>query len=409
VSKPLAQRRRVVIETRPGLETGRRSEPWFEPQGELQHDLKLRERRRRGARQRAWSTLVGALAMALVGVVLLGGTALAMRGAHHAGAGASTSTSAPKPATAHAKRAAHASASASSAAAASDAAAGSGTVTLASNASAAGPRPAAPKKSAASHSSSSKSVAAAKTSAAKKSAKPAKSTKRTTVSATKARATASAPKTLPEQMKHLPSGTGQLIVVTGSTIGSKSGTLALYQKKSGRWAKVLGTKAYFGANGLIDGTKRKQGHLQTPTGIWQISSFLFGQNAAPPSGTKMTYRHITSRSWWSCARNSTYNTWVNSSSSISGEHLADATVQYQYALDSGYNAPPNTRVIGRGTAIFIHCSEPAGNSLGPYTHGCVAIPPAVIKRLFRALDPSLKPACAIGTLRRGTGTAIWAY
>ena len=210
-------------------------------------------------------------------------------------------------------------------------------------------------------------------------------------------------------MKRLPSGTGQLIVETGSAIGSKSGTLALYQKRSGRWAKVLSTKAYFGARGLVDGAKRKQGHLQTPTGIWRTSSFLFGQHASPPSGTKMPYRPITSRSWWSCARNSTYNTWLNSSAPISGEHLADARVQYQYAFDSGYNAPPNTRVIGRGTAIFIHCSEPAGNSLGPYTHGCVAISPAAIKRLFRALDPKLKPTCAIGTLRRGTGTAIWAY
>ena len=271
---PPAQPRRVVAETRTVLETGRRSEPRIAPQGELQHELKLRERRRRAQRQSAWSNLVGVLAVALVCVALLGGTALAMRGARHTGAGAGTGT--PRSATARANSAAHAGASSGSAAASSRVAAASRAVTLASKATAAGARSATARaKRAAPRSSSSRAVVAAKTSAPKKPAKRVKSVKRATRSATKAHTKASAPKTLPEQMKRLPSGTGQLIVVTGSQIGSRSGTLALYQKTAGRWTKVLSTKAYFGARGLVDGTKRREGHLQTPTGIWRTSSFLF--------------------------------------------------------------------------------------------------------------------------------------
>ena len=222
-------------------------------------------------------------------------------------------------------------------------------------------------------------------------------------------ATSSAPKTLPEQMHSVLGGSTQIIVITGARIGSRSGTMRIFNKNAGRWVQVFSATANFGANGLVDGAKRKQGNLQTPTGIWHIGSFLFGQHASPPSGTKMRYRAITSRSWWSCRADSTYNTWVESSSHVSGEHLADATVQYEYAFDTGYNSPPNQRVFGRGTAIFIHCAEPAGNSLGKYTHGCIAVSRVDMRRIFRLLDPARHPSCAIGTLANGAGTAIWSY
>jgi len=222
-------------------------------------------------------------------------------------------------------------------------------------------------------------------------------------------AAASTPKTLPEQMHSLLGGSTQVIAITGARIGSRSGTMRIFNKNAGRWVQVFSAPANFGANGLVDGAKRKQGNLQTPTGIWQIGGFLFGQHRSAPSGTKMRYRAITSRSWWSCQRDSTYNTWVESGSRVSGEHLADATVQYEYAFDTGYNSPPNQRVIGRGTAIFIHCAEPAGNSLGKYTHGCIALSRADMRRVFATLDPARHPTCAIGTLAMGTPTSIWSY
>jgi len=185
--------------------------------------------------------------------------------------------------------------------------------------------------------------------------------------------------------------------------------LAVYNESDGHWVKLLSAPANFGAKGLVDGATRSSGHLQTPTGIWTIGRFLFGQHASPPAGTMMPYRHILRDSWWSEEHNATYNTWVSSMSAVSGEHLADAVVQYEYAFNSGYNSPPNQRVIGRGTAIFIHCAEPPGNSLGKYTHGCIAVDRSVMKRLFTVLDPGRDPSCAIGTLEEGSPTSIWAY
>lgn len=214
---------------------------------------------------------------------------------------------------------------------------------------------------------------------------------------------------LPLKMRHLPAGCRQLVVITGAKLGSKSGTLTLYDKTSAGWVRVLSTPADFGAKGLVNGLTRKQGHLQTPTGIWSIGSFVFGEPASAPASAKMPYRHITSAAWWSAEDNSTYNTWVKSKKAIAGERLADSPVQYHYAFNSGYNALPNTRVYGRGTAIFIHCSEPAGNALGRYTHGCVAIPRTVMTKLVTVLDPALHPYCAIGTLVSGASTSIYAY
>ena len=216
------------------------------------------------------------------------------------------------------------------------------------------------------------------------------------------------PKTLPERMARMLPGSRQLIAITGDRIGSRSGRLRVYNLASGHWVKVMDVPAAFGAKGLVDGLKRRSGHLQTPTGIWYIGSFVFGQHRTPPRGTRMPYRHIRQDSWWS-DESETYNTWVTSRTPIDGEHLADAKVQYEYAFDSGYNAPPNEVVIGRGTAIFIHCSEPPGNSLGKYTHGCVAVDRTAMKRLFRILTPARRPTCAVGTLQKGTPTSIWAY
>jgi L,D-peptidoglycan transpeptidase YkuD (ErfK/YbiS/YcfS/YnhG family) len=215
-------------------------------------------------------------------------------------------------------------------------------------------------------------------------------------------------KTVPERMARMLPGARQIIVITGARLGSRSGRLRVFNKTGGHWVQVMDVPAAFGAKGLVDGLARKAGHLQTPTGIWWIGSFLFGQHTTPPPGTRMPYRHIRTDSWWSDEPD-TYNTWVTSRTPIEGEHLADSQVQYEYAFDSGYNARPNKVVIGRGTAIFIHCSEPPGNSLGKYTHGCVALDRSAMRRLFLILTPARRPACAIGTLQRGSPTSIWAY
>lgn len=214
--------------------------------------------------------------------------------------------------------------------------------------------------------------------------------------------------TIPERMSRVLPGSTQLVVAVTPKLSARDGKLYIFDKRGSRWVQVFSATARFGFNGLSDGQTRREGTRTTPTGIWWMGPFGFGWHASPPSGTRMPYRQATASSWWSYQRDPTYNTWVESSSHVDGEHLASVRVQYEYALSTGYNAPPNQRVIGRGSAIFLHIFDPPDYHEG-YSAGCVAVSRDDIIRVFRILDPARKPTFAVGTLAAGTPTSIYAF
>ena len=160
------------------------------------------------------------------------------------------------------------------------------------------------------------------------------------------------------------SRTDQIIVVSGHT-------LSMYRKNAGgSWNYMLGSYCGYGRNGLA--YSRNEGDGTTPIGSFRMT-VAFGTGANP--GTAMTYRQITPYSYWSAAKN-TYNTWVESSSRIAGEHLADYPTAYKYAIDTGYNAG---RIYQKGSAIFLHCKSQRGWT----TAGCVCVPENVMLRILR--------------------------
>jgi L,D-peptidoglycan transpeptidase YkuD (ErfK/YbiS/YcfS/YnhG family) len=212
----------------------------------------------------------------------------------------------------------------------------------------------------------------------------------------------------PLGMRRTLPGSRQMVVVTGAKLGSKDGKVRVYNLEGGRWKQVFSTPARFGSKGLVDGEKRREGSRTTPTGIWWPGDWVWGWHKKAPSRTKMPYRQTTKNVWWSYRRDSTYNTWVVSSKRIPGEHLIDVRVQYEYGFSSGYNAPPNRVVKGRGTAIFLHVFDPPWYH-GGYSAGCIGISRAAMIKVFRVLDPKLKPSFAIGTEEHGTSTSIEAY
>ena len=194
----------------------------------------------------------------------------------------------------------------------------------------------------------------------------------------------------------------QLLIATAKKLSSTTGTLHVFEKVDGAWVETLTVAARFGKHGLVDGTRRKAGSKMTPTGIWSMPDFVFGTHRHPFSGTKMKYRQITSRSWWSSRRGKTYNTWVEARY-WTGEHLASSPTAYEFAVSMGYNAKPNPSVYGRGSGMFLHVR------MSGLTSGCVSISRADIIRIFKILDPKKHPHFAIGTLQRGASTSIWAY
>lgn len=197
-------------------------------------------------------------------------------------------------------------------------------------------------------------------------------------------------------------GARQLFIATAPQLGDTTGTLQVFDLVDGAWIETLTVPARFGKHGLLDGLKRKAGDNTTPTGIWAMPDFVFGAHAKAPAGTRMKYRHLTWKSWWSSRRGRSYNTWV-SARHWTGEHIGGSPKAYEFAVSVGYNARPNTSVFGRGTGIFLHVRGPG------LTSGCIAISRAAMIRVFRILDRSKHPHFAVGTLQPGTSTSIWAY
>lgn len=211
--------------------------------------------------------------------------------------------------------------------------------------------------------------------------------------------------TPPLGMNRILKGSRQLVVMTGAKLGSKNGTLRIYNLAGNTWRLVFSTPCRFGSNGLVDGEKRKEGSRTTPTGIWWPGEWVWGWHSKAPSGTKMPYRQTKENVWWSYARDDTYNTWVVSSKRIPGEHLVDVRIQYEYGVSTGYNAPPNRVVKGRGTAIFLHVFDPPSYH-GGYSAGCIGVSRSAMIKVFRTLDPARRPCFAIGTEQHGTATSI---
>ena len=141
-------------------------------------------------------------------------------------------------------------------------------------------------------------------------------------------------------------------------------SLALYNKQAdGSWKKAMETYCGYGRNGLKAWNERHEGDQTTPVGSFPI---LHAFGISPNPGTQMSWRDVTPNSWWS-GEQATYNSWVESATPISGEHLSEYTICYKYAMAVGFNVNPT--VYKRGSAIFLHCKNPAewGSA------GCVSV------------------------------------
>ncbi|GAA2308471.1 L,D-transpeptidase family protein [Streptomyces kunmingensis] len=198
-------------------------------------------------------------------------------------------------------------------------------------------------------------------------------------------------------------GGSQLITAEARRASSTSGTVTWWNRRAGgRWVKAGSAPARFGAKGLVEGGRRKQGTNTTPTGLYDLP-FAFG-NAAAPKGTSVVYRRVHRASWW-CQDNDSrsYNRWTEprprDCRAAESEHLADYKKQYAHALVIGFNY--HRPVRGRGAGIFLHVNGRAA------TAGCASVPKADMRRILKWVRPGRSPHLAIGTA--GGATAITRY
>jgi L,D-peptidoglycan transpeptidase YkuD (ErfK/YbiS/YcfS/YnhG family) len=202
---------------------------------------------------------------------------------------------------------------------------------------------------------------------------------------------AAGPLPLPSRMADTGGGS-QLITAEAADTGSTTGTVTWWDRTPAGWRRVGRAPARFGANGLADGARRRQGTSTTPTGLFDLP-FAFGTEPAP-TGVRVRYRRVGPDSWW-CQDNGSraYNRWSEPLAADcrpgEAEHLPAYREQYAHALVVGFNYRAPVR--GRGAGIFLHV-----NGRGA-TAGCVSVPADAMRHVLRWADPARAPHIAVGT------------
>ncbi|MET9348557.1 L,D-transpeptidase family protein [Streptomyces termitum] len=209
------------------------------------------------------------------------------------------------------------------------------------------------------------------------------------------------PVPLPARMADTGGGS-QLITAVAPDTAATTGTVTWWDRRDGRWVRAGSAPARFGANGLAEGSVRRQGTSTTPTGLYDLP-YAFGIRPAP-AGTRYPYVRATEDSWW-CQDNDSraYNRWVEGlppdCRATEAEHLTAYGTAYAHALVIGFNYARPVRM--RGAGIFLHV-----NGRGA-TAGCVSVPADALRAILAWADPDRSPHIAVGT--RGGPTAIVRY
>ncbi|PWU50021.1 hypothetical protein DLE60_24225 [Micromonospora globispora] len=194
----------------------------------------------------------------------------------------------------------------------------------------------------------------------------------------------------PAGLTSLPSGTEQVIIVTGDSYRTTYATLETYARRRGRWAPVFAPlPARIGVQGFSD--DHVEGVPTTPTGVFAIGPTMYGIAANP--GVRYPYHHVVTNDWWNENPDSPrYNTFQHSAINPGGysEALWRETPAYTHFAVITYNLPPNVEspVPGAGSGIFLHEFGTAG---GNATAGCVSLSHDHLVEVLTWLDPEASP------------------
>lgn len=148
---------------------------------------------------------------------------------------------------------------------------------------------------------------------------------------------------------------------------------------------ILSANAFIGKNGAIK--LKYEGDGKTPIGTFELGiAFGLHDRSEISFDKSMEYIKINSNLYWvDDVRSNYYNQLVDITQVqkdwSSAECLIDYPVQYEYAIEIKAN-PDN--VPGKGSAIFIHCSN------GKSTAGCVAIKKENMIELMQIVTPKTK-------------------
>lgn len=201
----------------------------------------------------------------------------------------------------------------------------------------------------------------------------------------------------------LPGGSRQCLVGIADAWDSTKVTLTAYEKRGGRWQKVLGPwPGRLGKSGMAWGlglhpvpkgaSTKREGDWKAPAGVFRIGG-AWGYDASIRKHPKQFYRRITSRDLWvEDSSSSQYNrhlvlehepatAWEKKQQMRQNDHA------HSLKLFIAHNAPPKV-VPGKGSSIFFHIWRGGGSKP---TAGCTTLAESNLRSLIAWIDPDAQP------------------
>tara|TARA_B100001559_G_C16469274_1_gene608141 strand:+ start:316 stop:822 length:507 start_codon:yes stop_codon:yes gene_type:complete len=125
-------------------------------------------------------------------------------------------------------------------------------------------------------------------------------------------------------------------------------------------------KCSIGKNGLS--SKKKEGDKKTPKGIYKLGHLYYRKDRVKKPKTSISCKVIKSNMGWCDDKNDkkNYNKLINFKRKVKCEKLFRNDDKYDYLIPILYNT--KKRVLGKGSAIFIHLTK---NYSG--TSGCISL------------------------------------
>lgn len=136
---------------------------------------------------------------------------------------------------------------------------------------------------------------------------------------------------------------------------------------------------------------KREGDGRSPAGVWRILGLLYRPDHGPRPRTRLAAARIRpGDGWCDDPRHRCYNRPVVLPFSASHERMWRDDPLYDLVLVLDHNTRP--RVLGRGSAVFVHLARPGWVA----TEGCVALRRADLRRLLARLGPGARIAIAPG-------------
>src|SRR5580693_8217783 len=130
---------------------------------------------------------------------------------------------------------------------------------------------------------------------------------------------------------------------------------------------------------------KREGDGGTPRGRFHPVRLWWRADRLPRPHTSLPVRRIgPADAWCEDAHDRRYNRSFRRSANEPGDRLRRDDALYDLIVEIDHNTRP--RVVGRGSAVFLHLARPA---FGP-TAGCVAMRPTDLERLLARLSPKTR-------------------